>query len=273
MKMPSLPLNYKTSQTKLPLFTRLFPTLVFYYTLLLIILKAGHAAKKGNYPTERWVQDSYDTVKSVEIAGGKVDVDGMEHFTATQGPCVFVANHMSTLETFCLPIFIQPYKDVTYIVKSSLASYPVFGHVMRTRNPILLDRVNPREDLVKSLSEGQKILESGRSLIIFPQGTRKDVFNEQDFNSLGVKLAKKANVPVVPIALKTDLLQKGKTFKNAVIFKDLGAVDLSKTVYFHFGKALMIEGNGKEEHQYCLDFIKNKLDAWHAEDASRAKKA
>ncbi len=270
--MPSLAINYKTEKKELSFLAKIFPTIVYYFYQLSVVIKAGFAAMRGNYPTERWVHDSLDTIRSVESVGGIVDVDGMEDFIAVEGPCVFVANHMSTLETFALPIFIQPYKDVSYIVKASLATYPLFGHVMRTREPILLERVNPREDLAKSLSEGQRILASGRSLIIFPQGTRKDVFNEQDFNSLGVKLAKKANVPVVPIALKTDFLSKGKIFKEALIFKDLGPIDVNKKVYFRFGKALKIEGNGKEEHQYCLDFIRNHMDAWLLEDQAREKK-
>ncbi len=258
MEMPQLPQNYKTPELEMSAFTKIFPGLSFYTKMASIVLKARSAAKKNNYPTERWVSDSLAIIRAVETSCGRIDVDGTEGFTSVEGPCVFVANHMSTLETFGLPIFIQPYKDVTYIVKTSLATYPFFGDVMRSRDPILLDRVNPREDFTKSMTEGVEILNSGRSLIIFPQGTRKKVFDEQDFNSLGVKLARKANVPVVPIALKTDYWSTGK------IIKDFGKINPKNTVYFHFGEPMYVQGNGKDEHAACVNFIKNKLELWNS---------
>lgn len=257
MEMPTIAINYST-QKRTP---SLFPSLTFYYNMAKVVFIADRVAKKGKYFTEVWVNDSLKIIQAVEKAGGQVCVEGMENFMNLDKPCVFVANHMSTLETFCLPILIQPLKDVTYIVKSDLATYPFFGSVMRSRSPILLERKNPREDFAKSMREGVEILESGRSLIIFPQGTRTKVFAEQDFNSLGAKLAKKANVPLVPIALKTDFWGIGK------IIKDFGKVDVKKVVHFSFGKAMDITGNGKDEHQYCVDFIKNNLIKWTEEEA------
>ncbi len=256
MNMPSLPINYKSPEREISSLIKTFPSISFYYKIFNVVNNANKLAKANKYPVERWVQDSLSTLQCVEECGGKIDVEGMEHFTQTEGPCVFVANHMSTLETFGLPIFIQPYKDVSYIVKSSLATYPLFGAIMRSRNPILLDRVNPREDFAKSMTEGAEMLAGGRSIIIFPQGTRKKVFDEQDFNSLGAKIAKKANVPLVPIALKTNFWDTGN------IIKDFGFIKPANTVYFHFGEAMQITGNGKAEHAACVEFIKNKLESW-----------
>ncbi|MEZ4662244.1 MAG: 1-acyl-sn-glycerol-3-phosphate acyltransferase [Caldilineaceae bacterium] len=70
------------------------------------------------------------------------------------GPCVFIANHMSTLETICLPGVIQPYKDCTFIVKRGIVEYPVFKHLMIARDPVVVDRKNWAEDLKVVLEEG-----------------------------------------------------------------------------------------------------------------------
>jgi len=84
---------------------------------------------------------------------------------------------MSILETFVLPCLIQPHRDVTFVVKESLITYPLFGQVMRSRQPVVVGRDNPREDLKTVLEEGQKRLEANISIIIFPQTTRSVEFD------------------------------------------------------------------------------------------------
>jgi 1-acyl-sn-glycerol-3-phosphate acyltransferase len=177
-----------------------------------------------------------------------------------EGPAVFIANHMSTLETFVLPCIIQPVKPVTFVVKQGLVDAPVFGPIMRSRDPILVGRTNPREDLKAVLEEGTKKLQTGQSIVIFPQSTRSFTFKPEEFNTLGIKLALKANVPVVPIALKTDAWGIGK------IAKDFGPIDPGKKVYFAIGEPMTIRNRGAEEHQRIIDFIREKLDQWHKEE-------
>jgi 1-acyl-sn-glycerol-3-phosphate acyltransferase len=166
---------------------------------------------------------------------------------------------MSALETFVLPCIIQPLKDTTFVVKESLIDYPVFGPVMRSRNPVVVGRTNPREDLKAVLNGGTEILSSGRSIVIFPQTTRAPVFNPSEFNTIGVKLAKKADVPVVPIALKTDAWGNGRRLK------DFGRIDPSKKVYFSFGKPMRVKNRGVEEHNAIIAYIEEHLKKWNSE--------
>ena len=163
---------------------------------------------------------------------------------------------MSTLETFILPCIIQPLKPVTFVVKESLVAARIFGPIMRSRDPIVVGRVSPREDLKTVLAKGTIKLEQGVSIIIFPQSTRAVVFNPDEFNTLGIKLAARAGVPVVPIALKTDAWGIGK------LVKEFGPVDTRKRVHFAFGGPMKIEGRGAVEHQKVIDFIQNNLNKW-----------
>ena len=97
----------------------------------------------------------------------------------------------------------------------TLTTYmPFFGPVMCSRDPIVVGRTNPREDLAAVLEGGLERLKKGISIIVFPQHTRSREFNPQMFNSIGVKLAKKAGVPIVPLALKTDAWGQGKKIKE-----------------------------------------------------------
>jgi 1-acyl-sn-glycerol-3-phosphate acyltransferase len=108
------------------------------------------------------------------------------------------------------------------------------------------------------LKQGQALISQGCSIMIFPQATRSSVFNAVSFNSLGVKLARKAGVAVVPVALKTDFQGNGR------IFKDMGAVDPSKELYIKFGEPIPVKGNGQETHQQIVTFIAENLAAWGA---------
>ena len=145
---------------------------------------------------------------------------------------------------------------MTFIVKRELTQYPVFGHVMRSRDPILVGRENPREDLKAVLEGGTQRLQAGISIIVFPQTTRTPVFDPASFNSIGVKLAKRAQVPVVPIALKTDAWGNGR------LVKDVGRIDPRREVHFAFGEPLRVQGNGAGEHQQVIDFVRRHLEAW-----------
>lgn len=248
--------RYQTSRVSPSLLARRSPDVVFYAHATMIVLKAARLAKDGRYTNAHWVQSSLDTVKAMECVGGYFELENLYHHLKLRSPCVYIGNHMSVLETFVLPCLIQPYRDVTFIVKESLMTYPIFGHVMQSRKPIVVSRENPRKDLRTVLEGGQRRLDGGTSVIIFPQTTRSPDFNPKKFNTLGIKLAKRAGVPVVPIALKTDAWGLGSKLK------DFGRVQPQKQVHICFGDPLKIDGSGKRTYRRVVDFITGKLNAW-----------
>ena len=235
---------------------RLFPSLYFFTNMLRILIYSNRQAKKGIYDSQRWYDSSVDTRESLEHAGIKMHFSGMDNLRKVDGPVVFVGNHMTTMETTILPSIIRSVKPVVYVIKEELSKYPLFGPVGLARDPILVGRENPREDLRIVLEEGSKRIQNGKSVIIFPQRTRSMVLDPALFNSLGNKLAKRNNVPVIPIALVTDAWGNGKYIKEA------GKIDPSKPVYVAFGEPLFIKGNGSEEHQKVIDFIAGKFKEW-----------
>lgn len=246
--------EYKTSHASLG--KRIFPSLNFFTNMLRILIYSNRQAKKGIYDDVRWFDSSIDTFKSLERSGVHFHITGMDNIRKPEGPVVFVSNHMTTLETTILPAIIRSIKPVVYVIKEELARYPLFGPVALARDPILVGRENPREDLKIVLEEGSKKLQDGKSVIIFPQKTRSMVLDPALFNSLGNKLAKRNNVPVVPLALLTDAWGNGKLVKEA------GKIDPKKPVYLAFGEPLYIKGNGAEEHQKIIEFIAGKFIEW-----------
>lgn len=227
-----------------------------YSMLFRVILRANRQVRKEIYDDYNWVQSSLDILHGCERAGINVEISGMDNLKKADGPVIFISNHMSTFETVALPAIIHPVKRVVFITKKELANYPVFGPVNSARDPIIVGRENPREDLKKVLTDGAERLRSGKSIIIFPQKTRSKYFDAKNFNTLGIKLAKQNNVPIIPIALLTDAYDNGK------IIKELGKIDISKQVYFEFGEPFKVEDRGNESHQKIIDFIRSKLSEW-----------
>lgn len=250
--------TYRTADQPRLRLARALPGVFFYAHVARIVLQASIPAKKGIYDGRRWILSSIDSVRSLESVGGAFIIEGLDVVSGLDSPGVFVGNHMSILETFVLPCLIQPYRDVTFVIKGSLVNYPFFGHVMRSRRPIIVGRANPREDLKAVLEEGAARLESGVSVIIFPQTTRSTEFDPRKFNSLGVKLAKRCGVPVVPFALLTDAWGLGRRLK------DFGRIRPEKTVRIRFGEPLRVQGSGKNEHQRVVDFIQDRLASWRS---------
>jgi 1-acyl-sn-glycerol-3-phosphate acyltransferase len=233
-----------------------FPTVVFYTKVLGIVRRAARLAQKGLYDNQRWIESSITTIRALESVGGRFEFQGLNIVARLQSPCVFIGNHMSILETFVLPCLILPHGDVTFVVKESLITYPLFGHVMRSRDPVVVGRENPREDLRVVMEDGQRRLDANVSIVLFPQTTRSVEFDPKKFNTLGVKLAKRCKVPVVPFALKTDAWGLGRWLK------DFGRICPEKTVHIHFGEPMQVQGSGKEEHNVVVEFIEKNLAAW-----------
>lgn len=228
----------------------------FHARMIWIYVVARRLIRRGAFDLDAYFARSCKSVRVTEEAGGRIEVIGLEHVARANGPVVFVGNHMSSLETIMLPSLILPFKDVAFVVKESLKRHFIFGPIMRAVKNISVGRANPREDLKVVLTEGEKLLRHGVSVVIFPQATRSAEFDVGAFNSLGVKLAARAGVPVIPLALKTDFMGNGKRIK------DLGPVDPSKTVHFAFGAPLRVEEGGKAAQDAVVAFIAHHMRSW-----------
>jgi 1-acyl-sn-glycerol-3-phosphate acyltransferase len=239
----------------LPIWTA---TTGYYARLMTLIYQSSKMAMKGKYDHDQWRTDSLRIFGFVESVGGRHHVSGLQGVAQHPGPLVFIANHMSMLDTFLLPGLILPFHRVTFVVKASLLRYPVFGAIMRAVHPISLERTNPRKDLKVVLDEGRRILGSGCSLVIFPQSTRSSRFDASTFNSLGVKLAKKTGAWVVPVAMKTDFQANGRFIKEA------GPVDPKKEIHIAFGRPMAVTASGQETHRNIISFIEGHLMRWEA---------
>jgi len=249
--------DYRSPEYTPGWWARTFPTLVYYPRVYRIVSKAAKLSKAGLFDRKTWALSSQSTLKALESVGVNITIENLAVVANLKSSCVFVGNHMSTLEAFVLPGIIQPYRDVTFVVKKSLIDYPIFKHVMRSCDPVVVEYNSPRDDLKTMLKSGLERLEKDVSLVVFPQGSRTTTFDAADFNSIGVKIAKRASVPIVPVALRTDAWGS-----NGSLVRDFGRIQPSCPVHFSFGEPMEVESNGRDCQEQIIRFIEQKYRQW-----------
>ncbi len=231
----------------------------FYLCNFGVFIRTGICAKHGMLDAERQVHYSNMNFDLVENCGGRIHLRGLENIDKLAGkPAVIIGNHMSLLETAVMHAILRPRLDFTFVIKESLLDVPFFGNIMRSLKAIPVTRSNPKDDFKQVLTLGKERLDGGCSVILFPQATRSAEFKPELFNSIGVKLARAAGVPVVPLALKTDFIQNGRWLR------DMGPLRRDHAVWFEFGEPFEIAGNGKAEQEKIVEFIRSHLTGWRS---------
>ena len=231
-------------------------TLRFSWSVFGVFPKCGLWEALHKLDQARWAEICFGCISTCERFGGRVAIDGFSARAAHDGPVVYVSNHMSTLETILLPAILVPFGPLNIVVKASLAHLPFLAKSAAHMGLVPVTRTDPRKDLMTMFNDGVARIKAGGSFLVFPQGTRQSTWEARKFSSIGAKVAEKAGVGVVPIAVKTDMLPT----RAKGVFKDFGTVDPSKDVRVAAGP--VITGSAKEMHAASCEWVGKKLAEW-----------
>lgn len=130
-------------------------------------------------------------------AGINANVLGMDK---APKPCIFACRHESLWETMFLVTIL---KNSVFVLKKELVDIPVFGAFLNKLGSISVDRSHGASALLKMAKQVNKTIKSGRSVIIFPEGTRRSPNDDVRIKKGVLMLYKTAKCPVVPIALNS----------------------------------------------------------------------
>lgn len=133
---------------------------------------------------------------ALALNGTKVIITGIENVPPS--PCIFMSNHQSNFDI--LSLIAKLPRRIYWIAKEELFRIPVFGTSMRRAGYIPLDRSNGRNAL-KSMERAAAIIRQGKSVVMFPEGTRSPNRHLLPFKRGGFMLAVRAGVPVVPVTI------------------------------------------------------------------------
>lgn len=167
---------------------------VFFLALYFVFGLAGMAAlqKKYLYETTRtWAR------LMIAIAGGRVTVSGTENLPAAGG-VLFVSNHQSAFDIPLLLGYVPGLKG--FIAKKEAGRLPIVGIWMRLLRCIFIDRRDLRQS-ARAIDCGISDLRAGRSLIVFPEGTRSKSGTMRRFKNGSFKLATRSGAAIVPLTI------------------------------------------------------------------------
>ena len=141
----------------------------------------------------------------------KTEVSGKENIPA--GPCIFAPNHQSSLDAFYLSAAMDAkrYHDTYYYAISKFVDGPISGYLARHHNVVAMEL---NGDLRESIGLLESALKDGKSVAIFPEGTRSMDGSMGEFHLTFAQMAVNTQVPVVPVVIDGafDVLPRGKSF-------------------------------------------------------------
>ena len=236
-------------------------TLRYSWGLTRVFPYSGFAEPFGKLTTERWASFCFSSVTMPEALGMNVVIEGFAERQKFDGPVLYLCNHMSMTETILLPPVLLAFGPFSYVAKASLAHLPFLEKAADHMRMVPISRTSPREDLVNILRTGTERIQGGDSFLIYPQGTRCEVFSRKRYSSIGAKLAERAGCPVVPIVVDTRCQPTRKTGLLRKVFKDYGPVDTSKDIRVACGPVIPCD-KSKVLHEAAFDWMASKLESW-----------
>ena len=177
------------------------------------------------------------------ILGIKNHVIGFENLpVGSTAPAVLLVKHQSTWETFSMPA-LMPH-PLAYVFKKELLYVPFFGWAMGRMDMIHIDRSKRAQAFNKVVEQGQRLLNQGTWVIMFPEGTRIPRGQKGTYKSGGTRLAVETGAPVIPIAVTS-----AKCWPRKAFVKKPG------TVEFSIGKPIPSAGRQPDE-------LMREVEAW-----------
>ncbi len=131
------------------------------------------------------------------LMGISVEITGAKHYNPNTNYLI-VSNHAGMAD---IPLILGSiHLNMRFVAKEELGKIPVFGWAIKQAGYVLIKRGQNREAL-KSLLMASEVLKSGRSVHIFPEGTRSTTGEIQPFKRGAFMIAQKAHAPILPVTI------------------------------------------------------------------------
>lgn len=175
--------------------TLLFAT-AFYGLSVPIVLLAPVMALFGQRAFRGWVicWTRYHAWCARNLVGIRARVEGAPLAT----PALYAAKHQSFFETFEL---VRMLGAPAIVMRQEFARIPVWGWAARRYGVIIIDRSGAASALRQMMREARAAGAEGRSVILFPEGTRSAMGAAPPLQSGLAGLYRAIGLPVVPVAL------------------------------------------------------------------------
>lgn len=178
------------------------------------------------------------------MLGGKVVVEGLEN-VPNSGRICFIGNHSSVLD--CIAVMYPKKVFTGFIGKVEVKKIPIVNSWFDALNSVYIDRKSPR-DSIKAILQGSENIKNGKSMTIFPEGTRSKDGLVHEFKAGSFKMASRVDALICPVAIK------GTRYLFETPFSLL-----RKKVYITFLPPIDTSKMDEEEKKEIHTFVENSI--------------
>lgn len=173
-------------------------SILFYGLSVPIVLAAPVVALFGTVTLRRYSMAwaGLGLLLAHQILGIRVAVEGRRE----DGPALYAVKHQAMYETLAMAAMLDA---PAIVMKQELARIPVWGWVARRYGVIVIDRAGSAKALRAMMKEARAAVAEGRSVVIFPEGTRTPPGETPPLRSGFAGLYRAIGLPVVPVACET----------------------------------------------------------------------
>lgn len=189
---------------------------IFFYGLsVVLVLLVPVAALFGRMALRRYAMAWVSLLRwsAAAILGIRTRIEG----TIPPGPVLFAAKHESIFEAMELTRLLG---SPATVMKRELASIPLWGWAARRYGVIVVDRTANAAALRRMMKDARTPLAEGRSIMIFPEGTRVLPGEAPALRSGFAGLYRMLDLPVVPVAVRSGHVwpRKGPKHPGTITF-------------------------------------------------------
>lgn len=188
----------------------LFNTL-FYLNLILqmIIMTPAYfllPRKKAYGVAKNWARSNHWLFD--KVVGTTFEIEGLENIPANGG-YIFAPKHQSFWDAYALLPWLD---DPFYILKRELTWIPLFGWYLKKQRMVPVDRSARGKVMAAVMQRTKEEMNSGRQLIIYPEGTRRPPGATPEYKYGIARLYRDLQVPVVPVVMHPGLFWPRRKF-------------------------------------------------------------
>ena len=151
------------------------------------------------------------------VCGIRVEVTGLEHIAP--GAAIIASKHQSAFDTFVWPALLD---HPSYVLKRELLNLPFWGRAARHTGAVAVDRDGGGAALRALVRDGKRVLDEGRPLVIFPEGTRSAPGEMVPYQPGVAALVIGSGAPCYPVATNS-----GRHWGRRAFHKTPGVIAIS----------------------------------------------
>ncbi|MCR9221716.1 MAG: 1-acyl-sn-glycerol-3-phosphate acyltransferase [Alphaproteobacteria bacterium] len=148
----------------------------------------------------------------------RVSVDPEAAAAIAEGPVIYASKHQSMWETLA---FNELLGRPAFVLKRELERIPLFGLYLKTFGMVAVDRAAGASALKGMVRQAAEQTALGRSIVIYPQGTRVAPGDHKPYLPGVAALYQKLDAPVVPVTLDS-----GRYWPRRTLVKRAGVIEV-----------------------------------------------